>query len=82
MVPLTNQSGLVGHGAWADGRLGSSTRSSVLLNDYLRIRDFLLLDQEERFRKLNELGDEAAAFVDGLLLSAAEHFRELLLLTA
>ena len=80
-MPLTNQAGLVGHGAWADGSLGSSTRSSVLLNDYLRIRDSLLLDQEERFRKLNALGDEAAAFVDGLLLSAADHFRALFLLT-
>lgn len=81
VVPLTNRTGLMGHGSWADGRLGSGAGSNVLLNDYLQIRDFLPLGHQERFQKLNELGDEAAVFVEGLLPAAAERFDDLLFLT-
>jgi 3',5'-cyclic-AMP phosphodiesterase len=81
VVLLTDRTGLVGHGSWADGRLGSGVGSNVLLNDYLQIRDFQPLGHQERFQKLNELGDEAAAFVEELLPSAAERFGELIFLT-
>jgi predicted MPP superfamily phosphohydrolase len=81
VVGLTARTGLLGHGSWADGRLGSGMASPVLLNDYVQIREFISLGQEERFRKLAELGDEAAAFVEKHLPSAAERYREMLFLT-
>ena len=31
---------MVGHDGWADGRYGDYDRSDVILNDYLKIREF------------------------------------------
>ena len=81
VVGLTDQTGLVGHGSWADGRLGNTVRSTVLLNDYVRIRDFIPLAQLPRFEKLGELGDEAAAFFESVLAQAAERFSQVIVLT-
>lgn len=44
----------------------------MLLNDYVRIRDFIPLAQLPRFEKLGELGDEAAAFFEVVLAQAKE----------
>ncbi len=81
VVAITETTGLVGHGSWADGRFGNAARSRVMLNDYVLIDDFKSLDVEARFEKLNALGDEAAAYFEDLLPQALERFRHLLLLT-
>ncbi len=81
VVGLTHRTGLVGHGSWADGRLGNTVRSTVILNDYVRIRDFIPLAQLPRFEKLAELGDEAAAYFEVVLTQAAERFSQLIVLT-
>ncbi|MFH1764065.1 MAG: metallophosphoesterase [Gemmatimonadota bacterium] len=81
LVELTDQTGLLGHGSWADGRFGSGIGSMVLLNDYLLIRDFISLNQGKRFEKLNSMGDEAAGFFERILPSAVKRFRRLILLT-
>ena len=81
VVQLTDEVGLVGHGSWADGRLGNTSRSTVLLNDYVRIRDFIPLALVPRFEKLRELGDEAAAFFEAVLTRAAERFSQVIVLT-
>jgi hypothetical protein len=80
-VELTDNTGLVGHGGWADGRLGNAVRSEVLLNDYFYIDEFIGLDRERRFVQLNVLGDECAVYLKSILPAAAERFRHLLLLT-
>jgi 3',5'-cyclic AMP phosphodiesterase CpdA len=81
VVRLAEGTALLGHGSWADGRLGAGARSTVLLNDYLLIRDFIPLDQAARFRKLNELGDEAARSLAEVLPRATSSFPRILLLT-
>ncbi|MBU4031554.1 MAG: metallophosphoesterase [Candidatus Thermoplasmatota archaeon] len=52
--------GLVGHGGWADGRFGDFFGSQVWLNDYELIGDFRRLTKDEIFDKLNGFGDAAA----------------------
>ena len=80
-MALTEETGLVGHDGWADGRLGDYARSEVLLNDYLLIEEVSGLDKEERLERLHALGDEAAAHFRALLPEALERFRRLIVLT-
>lgn len=81
VVELTENTGLIGHGGWADGRLGKGERSHVLLNDYFYISEFKNLPHRDRFRMLNQLGDQAAEYFRALLPAAAARFGNLLLLT-
>lgn len=80
-VELTENTGLIGHDGWSDGRLGQGERSQVLLNDYFYIREFKNLSHHDRFGMLNRLGDQAAKYFMDLLAAAAERFGNLLLLT-
>jgi hypothetical protein len=80
-VPITSQTGLVGHGAWADGRLGNGAKSQVLLNDFVYIQELAGLSQQERFQKLNTLGDRAAEYFREILPQALNRFTSLLLVT-
>ncbi len=41
VVKISSDTGLIGQGGWADGRLGDYTGSRVLLNDYVQIRNFM-----------------------------------------
>jgi Icc-related predicted phosphoesterase len=81
VVPLSAQVGLVGHDGWADGRCGDFFSSTVPLSDYQLIADFLGLGRADRFRKLNELGDEAAAHFRRQLPAALEHFHKVIVVT-
>ena len=81
VTALSPSTGLIGHGSWADGRLGLGARSTTLLNDYVLIRDFIPLGLAARFRKLAELGDEAAAFFRTTLPGALDAFAHVILLT-
>ncbi|TAK51665.1 MAG: hypothetical protein EPO24_15695 [Bacteroidetes bacterium] len=80
-MELSPTTGLIGHDSWADGRLGNGSASRVVLNDYLLIDEFIGLSREERFRKLNSLGDEAAEFIRHLLPKALTRFQNIILLT-
>ena len=84
-IDLGNQSALIGDDGWADGRLGDYERSTILLNDYLRIAEFIpsLDDKQQRLQLLNQLGDEAAARVHGKLLGVLKNpeFRQIVFLT-
>ncbi len=81
VVDLTPQTTLVGHDGWADGRFGDYERSDVLLNDYLLIEELAGLDERGRLRRLNALGDEAAAHFRAVLPEALAQFRRLIVLT-
>ena len=63
VVELAPNVGLTGHDGWADGRYGNYEASSVMLNDYLSIRDFIGLTKAKRLTLLNSLGDAAACYV-------------------
>lgn len=81
VVPLTDETGLVGHDSWADGRFGSGPRSPVMLNDFIRIEELAWLSVEERFAQLARLGDEAAEHFRRVLPEAFERFSRILLMT-
>jgi predicted phosphohydrolase len=81
IVELGPQTGLIGHDGWADGRLGKAGESQVMLSDYTLIDEFVGLPAQERFRQLNELGDEAADYLRDVLPPALQLFPNLLLLT-
>ncbi len=72
---------LIGHDGWADGRLGDYARSEVLLNDYRLIEELAGLDKEARRARLHALGDEAAAHLRALLPEALRRFRRVIVLT-
>ena len=81
VVELTPKTCLTGHDGWADGRLGDYRRSDVLLNDYFLIRELMGQDSIARLAMLNRLGDEAAAYLKGVLPQALERFEHILVLT-
>ncbi|MDP6129579.1 MAG: hypothetical protein QGH77_08240, partial [Planctomycetota bacterium] len=58
---LTPEIGLVGHGGWGDGRLGSYYSSTVRLNDFKLIEELKGRSRDELLFRLTQLGDEAAA---------------------
>jgi len=78
VVELTPGTGLIGHDTWADGRLGDYANSSMELSDYVLISDLARLDKAQRLRKLNALGDEAAAYFRDVLPRALRRFRRVI----
>lgn len=75
-IYLNATTSLVGHDGWGDGRLGDYEQSTVSLSDFFLIRELTGLSPEERLRKLNELGDEAAEHLGKVIpeaLKSAEH---------
>jgi predicted phosphohydrolase len=82
VVELTPHVGLVGHDGWADGRAGDYERSDVFLNDYFLIEELAEpLPKDERLRRLNRLGDEAAEHVRRVLPAALQRYPHVLVLT-
>ncbi len=80
-VELTPETGLAGHGGWADGRHGDYEGSAVQINDFHFIEDLTRLDRAERLRVLNRLGDEAGDWLRRVLPGALERFRRVIVLT-
>ena len=78
---LTARTGIVGHDGWADGRFGDYQGSQIFLNDYRLIEELSALDATERRRRLEALGDEAAAHLARELPGALERFEKVLVVT-
>ncbi len=81
VVRLTDETALIGHGGWADGRFGDYARYDLMLNDYRLIDDFVRLNRAERLAKLNALGDQAAAYLGATLEDAVAVSGRVILLT-
>ena len=81
VVELTPSTALVGHGGWADGRLGRYDISPALLNDYLLIHELAGLTDAERLSRLHALADDAAACFRHWLPQALARYPHVLLLT-
>ncbi|HVP48816.1 MAG TPA: metallophosphoesterase [Bryobacteraceae bacterium] len=81
VIPLTDTTALVGHDSWADGRLGDFFMSDVLLSDYFLIEELRCEDKQERYEKLNALGDEAAEFLESRTREALASHRHVIVLT-
>lgn len=80
VIKLSDTTCIVGHSGWADGRFGN-TSSRINLNDYFFINEFIGLGLNERFMKLNQIGDEAAAYVKHILPEALDNFKFILFIT-
>jgi len=80
-VELTNDTALIGHSSWADGRLGNYEKSKVMLEDYLLVKDFCGLTKTNRLRQLNKLGDEAASKLQSNLEKVVGKYKNILCLT-
>lgn len=81
MAQLAPDIGLIGHDGWADGRYGDFIRSYVMMHDFRLIADLAGLDKLERWKKLQQLGDEAAAAIRDRLLAALAKYDQVYLLT-
>jgi 3',5'-cyclic-AMP phosphodiesterase len=80
-VSLSEETALIGHDGWADGRFGDFAASGVLLNDYRLIEELKNQSPEARFATLNALGDEAAAHFRRVLPEALVKHRQVIALT-
>lgn len=80
-VELTKDVALIGQGGWADGRFGNYNDSEVMLNDYVLINEFIGLDKNQRLKKLNKLGDEAASKIEIKLILAFKNHKKVIFLT-
>lgn len=91
IVPLSQTTCLVGDDGWPDGRNGDFEHSSVLLNDFLLIRDFRRPDQSiprldpevRRFwlTVMQQLADESTARLEQVLRRAIPAYPNLLVAT-
>ncbi len=81
VISLTENTALIGHDSWADGRLGDFFRSDVMLNDYLLIGELSGLEKQQRYRRMNALGDEAAEFIANRTLEALARHKNVIVLT-
>ena len=81
VVEFTPDTALIGHGAWADGRLGDYANSIVTLNDYILIDDFRGSDKTARLQLMKRMGGGAAIHIRHSLLEALQTYRNVYLLT-
>jgi len=72
---------LIGHDGWADARIGDYEGSAVMLHDYELIDELKQLGKLERWPRLKQLGDEAAAHIDQTLTAALATSSHVYLLT-
>jgi 3',5'-cyclic-AMP phosphodiesterase len=81
-IELAPRVALVGHDGWSDGRAGDYAVSDVFLNDYYLIDELAEpLEKEERLRRLNVLGDEAAEHIRRVLPAALDRYDRVIVLT-
>lgn len=80
VIELTRSCALIGHDSWSDGRAGDFLTSEVKLNDYLYIDELKDIEPKARLQKLNELGDESAAYIKEMLIKAFEKYSRAIVL--
>lgn len=81
IIKLSENTCLIGHGGWADGRSGNYADSNVILNDYLKIKNFVGLGKAKRLELLHELADSAAAYIRDTLHQTLDLCSNVILLT-
>lgn len=81
LIPLSESTALLGHDSWADARHGDFINSTIWFKDYRLIQDLAIFEQRESLQlKLNQLGDEAAAYFRECLPRAFEQFERVIAL--
>lgn len=80
-IPLAESWTLVGDDGWADARAGDYYQSPVRMNDFQLIQDLTGLDSKTRRKRLRREGAASAVRLHRLLTIAAQHSRQILVLT-
>jgi 3',5'-cyclic-AMP phosphodiesterase len=82
-IRLSAKIGLIGHGGWGDGTVGSFKDSKVLLNDFERIGDFIGISHNKTLLqgRLKSLGEDAAKILKTQLKRAFLNFSSVVILT-
>ncbi len=78
VIHLTDETTLVGHGGWGDGRIGNFLQSDVLLNDYALIQELRQLHRPDAVSPESILTPELLEMLHSLGDEAAEHLREVI----
>ncbi len=81
VIELTESTALVGHGCWADGRAGDFYKRPELLTDYFVIDELKGLEDDVRLSVIQGLGDEAANYLNKVLLQAFQNHSHVIVLT-
>jgi len=81
VVPLTQNTALVGHDGWGDGRYGDYMRSPIRLNDHILIEELTGLTQAKLQDRLRDLGNEAAGYLQETLPKALDRFKRVIVLS-
>lgn len=80
-VPITDNSMLIGHDGWSDGRCGDYEKSVVMMHDYQTIEELVGLDKIARWEVLKKLGDEAGNHIRKNLEAAFQRCDHVYILT-
>lgn len=80
-LELEDGLGLVGHGGWADARLGDPTTSPLVPTDHRLIADFAQDGPAARLERMRALGDQAAESIRNQLPAALDRWPRVILLT-
>jgi predicted MPP superfamily phosphohydrolase len=81
IVRLTDETTLIGHRGWADGRAGLGEKTTTRLNDHLLIQNLARTDSAELFAILNALGDQSAEYIRTTALEALSTCQRLIVAT-
>jgi predicted phosphohydrolase len=81
IVRLTDDTSLIGHRGWADGRAGAGATSTTRLNDHLLIQNLVRTDPIALFAILNSLGDQSAEYIKATGTEALSACRHLIIAT-
>ena len=81
VIKLNDNTALVGHDGWSDGRYGDFQQSSIMLSDYVQIQELTGIPPIERLNTLQQLGDEAAAHIKQVLPIACKSYSHVFVVT-
>lgn len=79
VISLNKETALIGHDGWADGRNGDWDKSSIMLNDYLMIKE--LTNDSTRKHIMEQLADEAAEYLEKQCVRALKKHNNIVVLT-
>jgi len=80
-ITLSEQTALVGHDSWADGRLGDMQSSRVELNDFRMIEELQIRDKYYRAEVMQQLADQAARHFYKVLPQVLGNYQHIIVIT-
>lgn len=81
IIPLSQDTALVGHRGWADARAGWGRQTIIGSRDHRSIKDFCTLTRAELFAKMESLGKESATAFRRTLPFALSKFQHVVVAT-